>query len=180
MRFAYADPPYLGLCYVYGHEHGDGGCWDELETHRALLERLEAFDGWALSLSVPSLRSLLPLMPEDVRVLAWTKLWSSWKPGVWPAYAWEPVIIRGARGLGRERPTPRDWYACHVTTGAGFEGAKPEAVIRWLLECLGVRAEDDFIDLFHGSGAVSRAYDRWRAQLPLEAGPKPESLVLEL
>lgn len=42
MRFAYADPPYLGMCSEYGHEHGAGGCWDDLATHEALIARLSA------------------------------------------------------------------------------------------------------------------------------------------
>jgi hypothetical protein len=54
MRFAYADPPYLGKCgKFYGHNHPDGRCWDDLATHEFLVKRLEAEypDGWALSLS---------------------------------------------------------------------------------------------------------------------------------
>jgi hypothetical protein len=37
----------------------------------------------------------------------------------------------------------------------------------WVLALLGVRADDEFTDLFPGSGAVGRAYERWRAQAPL-------------
>jgi len=49
MRFAYADPPYLGLCAVYAHEHAEGGCWNELTTHARLIRDLgtEFPDGWA-------------------------------------------------------------------------------------------------------------------------------------
>ncbi len=56
MRFAYADPPYLGCCGLYDHEHGsDGLCWDSPETHRQLVNALvdQYPDGWALSLSMP-------------------------------------------------------------------------------------------------------------------------------
>ena len=61
--FAYADPPYLGCCRLYGHHHPEGGrpfdgrCWDEPETHRLLIEWLakEFGDGWALSAGAPSL-----------------------------------------------------------------------------------------------------------------------------
>ena len=53
MRFAYADPPYLGCCKLYDHHHPDGLCWDDPETHRLLIKRLmtEFPDGWALSLN---------------------------------------------------------------------------------------------------------------------------------
>ena len=75
MRFAYADPPYLGMCSSYGHEHGSGGCWNDLATHGTLIEQLELEfpDGWALSLHAPSLRRILPLAPEKVRICAWVK-----------------------------------------------------------------------------------------------------------
>lgn len=170
MRFAYADPPYLGMCSRYGHEHGDGGCWDEPETHRLLIGRLsDEYDGWALSLSSTNLRDILPLCPPDARVLAWCKKWASWKPGIAPAYAWEPVIMRGGRPKKErtEPETPRDWMACHIRTGARFHGAKPDLLVWWLIACLGVQPEDEFADLFPGSGAVTDAYERWRSQQSL-------------
>ena len=41
MRFAYADPPYLGKCgKFYDHNHPDGRCWDDLLTHKLLIDRL--------------------------------------------------------------------------------------------------------------------------------------------
>lgn len=75
MRYAYADPPYLGCCRLYDHFHGDdGGCWDDPETHRALIARLyrDYPDGWALSATSGSLQALLP-MCGPVRVAAWVK-----------------------------------------------------------------------------------------------------------
>jgi site-specific DNA-adenine methylase len=63
-RLVYADPPYLGCCRRYDHYHGDGtypwdgGCWDDQQTHASLLAYLESFDGWAYSLSSPSLDDL--------------------------------------------------------------------------------------------------------------------------
>ncbi len=169
-RFAYADPPYLGMCGRYDHDHPDGRCWDEPETHRLLIERLSSeYDGWALSLHVPSLRAILPMCPDDVRVLAWCKTWASWKPGVYPAAAWEPIILsrsRKRRWMNGDAQTPRDWFAC-VAMQNGFFGAKPHLMIYWLLDCLGVGPDDEFEDLFHGSGAVAAAWERWRAQPPL-------------
>ncbi len=166
VRFAYADPPYLGMCSKYGHEHGDGGCWDDISTHRLLIDRLETYDGWAMSLHVPSLRSILPLCPVDVRVMSWVKTWASWKPGIFPAAAWEPVILRGQRKRrwkNGDAYTPRDWHAC-VAHQKGFFGAKPPSMVWWVLDCLGVSPDDEFDDLFHGSGAVTLAYEQWKSQ----------------
>ena len=75
MKFAYADPPYLGCGSLYAKHHPEAKVWDKPETHRQLIERLvdEYPDGWALSLHSPSLWTLLPMCPEDVRVAAWVK-----------------------------------------------------------------------------------------------------------
>lgn len=167
MRFAYADPPYLGYCRYYDHHHPDGLCWDDLDTHRALIERLAEYDGWALSLSMPSLRELWPLTPADTRVLTWCKSFASYKPGVHPAYATEPIIIRGPRTRGRTETTVADYHVARITLQRGLTGAKPESVVWWLLAALNVKADDELIDLYPGSGAVGRAWDRWRAQLAL-------------
>lgn len=53
MRFAYADPPYLGCGSLYAKYHPDALIWDDPETHRKLIQRLvdEYPDGWALSAS---------------------------------------------------------------------------------------------------------------------------------
>jgi hypothetical protein len=84
MRFAYADPPYLGCGRLYAKYHPDALIWDDPETHRHLIERLsdEWPDGWALSLHTPSLRTILPMCPADVRVAAWVKPFAVFKPGV--------------------------------------------------------------------------------------------------
>src|SRR5205823_3197858 len=89
IRVAYADPPYPGQAKKhYGSEE---------VCHRELITRLtdEYPDGWALSTSSPSLTALLPLCPPGCRVGAWVKPFCVYKPGVNPAYAWEPVIWRG-------------------------------------------------------------------------------------
>jgi hypothetical protein len=170
MRFAYADPPYLGMCKRYEHHHPDGLCWDDVSTHAALIGRLGEYDGWALSCNAKDLRWLLPLAPDDVLPLAWVKTWASWKPGVYPARAWEPVLMKPAsikrKWKHGDAQTPRDWLACPVDQ-RGFFGAKPDAFTRWLLACLGVQPDDQFDDLFPGSGAVTRAYEQWVQQQPL-------------
>lgn len=53
MRFAYADPPYLGCGKkLYGDRHEQAADWDDPERHRQLVEQLcdEFKDGWAMSL----------------------------------------------------------------------------------------------------------------------------------
>lgn len=165
MRMAYADPPYLGLASYY--DHPESAIYDTIEGHRALIERLvtEFADGWALSLHTPSLRAILPLYPDGVRIGAWVKPFCSFKPGVNPAYAWEPVIFGGgARKRSREERTVRDFVSAPITLRRGFTGAKPEAFAVWVFDLLGLTRDDEFVDLFPGSGAVTRAWEAWRAQ----------------
>jgi hypothetical protein len=178
MRFVYADPPYLGCgASHYGEHHADAADFDRLETHAALVGRLNAeFDAWALSLHTPSLGRILSVCPADVRVGAWVKPFASFKPGVNPAYAWEPVIFRGGRKLGREVRTVRDWVSVEITLRRGLTGAKPAAFCWWVFDFLGMEPEDEFTDLFPGSGAVGRAYELWKvakAGFPLLAAGKP-------
>ena len=45
----------------------------------------------------------------------------------------------------------------------GFPGAKPERFCFWVFEGLNLLPDDDFCDLFPGSGAVGRAWEKWRA-----------------
>ncbi len=165
MKFAYADPPYLGLAAkFYGHLHPDAADYDKPETHQALIDRMcdEFSDGWALSLHTPALKTILPMCPSDVRITAWVKPFASFKPGVGVAYAWEPIIIRGGRKRLRTQLTVRDWIAEPITLKRGFTGAKPEAVAWWILDVLNVEPTDEFVDLFPGSGAVSRAWESFR------------------
>ena len=122
-------------------------------------------DGWALSLSSPSLRTLLPLCPIDVRVAVWVKPFAVFKPNVNPAYAWEPVIWRGGRmKRDRSEPTVRDWVSCEITLQKGLTGAKPEGFCWWLFQLLGLRADDELVDVFPGTGIVSRTWERYQRQ----------------
>lgn len=159
MRFAYADPPYLGCgAKLYGGEHDRASDADSLDWHRDLILKLvsDFEDGWALSLHTPSLGLLLPLCPAGARVGSWVKPFASFKPGVNPAYAWEPVIFFGGRKRIRSQPTARDWIAENITLKKGLTGAKPERVCRWILTWLNVQIGDEVADLFPGTGVMGR------------------------
>lgn len=164
MRVAYADPPYPGMAHLYA-EHPD---YNGEVDHAALLRDLDGYDGFCLHTASTTLREVLPLAPEGVRVMAWVKPFASFKRNVAVAYAWEPVIVKPCRlreydGL----TTIRDWLAEPITLRRGLTGTKPEAVCRWLFEAMGMTQEDELLDLFPGTGAVERAWEAWRSQLVL-------------
>lgn len=165
MKFAYADPPYLGCAAAhYAHQHEHAHEYDDVKKHSELITRLiDEYDGWALSCASVNLKQLLIYCPPDVRIGAWVKPFASFKPNVNPAYAWEPVIFRGGRKRVRKEPTVRDWVSANITMKKGVSGAKPPAFIAWILEILAVSPEDEFDDLFPGSGAVGEFVSMWRA-----------------
>lgn len=162
MRFAYADPPYPGQAKRHYAADPSGLCAEV--NHIELISHLECFDGWALSTSSTALRSVLPLCPPSVRVGAWVKPFAIFKPGVNPAYAWEPVILSPCRSRGREVATLRDWCSVNITLKRGTHGAKPDAFCFWLFEVCGLDPDDEFEDTFPGSGAVTRAWEVWKRQ----------------
>lgn len=164
LRFAYADPPYMGCCGShYGHEHGDGrypfdgGCWDDQATHAALVAHMVAQfpDGWALSCNPRDLRWLLPMCPDDVRVATWCKTWHQIRPTT-TQYAWEPVLWRGGRIDPKRAPMVRDWMACPAARQRGLRGAKPDQFNRWVLDLLGFTGDDEVVDVFPGSDSMAR------------------------
>lgn len=161
MKFAYADPPYIGQAKRHYQ------C-DEID-HKDLVECLVAEfpDGWALSASSPSLEYLLPLCPRGYRVGVWCKDFCAFKRNVRPAYAWEPVIFYGGRNpmnghraiipeRNGKQTTPKDFIVCPITLKKGLVGAKPEKVCRWILELLNVQSGDEVIDLYPGTGVMGR------------------------
>jgi len=137
VRFAYADPPYIGQAKK--HYSHDPMCAEV--DHADLIQRLELEypDGWALSLSSPSLKQIMALCPDDVRVMAWVKPFCAFKANVNPAYAWEPVIVRGGRKRTREQVTTRDWLAESITLRKVLTGAKPKEFCYWLFDVLNVQ-----------------------------------------
>jgi hypothetical protein len=148
--------------------HPDAARWDDPAEHASLLAQIDRDfpDGWAYSLSAVSLRVLLPLAPQGCRIMAWVKPWVAFT-GAWPAYGWEPVLARVSHGrTNLRRMKPKDWVAASV--GAGhtepFFGSKPVEFSRWLIDvfALGEHPGDELVDMFPGSGAVSRAWAEFR------------------
>lgn len=160
MRFAYADPPYLGSAKRYAANHPDAAAWDNVATHKALIDMLCADypDGWALSMGAKSLPVLLPLCPPTVRVCAWVKPFSAFKH-VRVAYGWEPVVVCGGRAPSDpDAPATRDWLAENMTLQRGLVGAKPARFNRWVLDLLGyIDGTDTLDDLFPGTGGMAHA-----------------------
>jgi hypothetical protein len=161
LNLAYADPPYLGCGErLYGYPE-----WDSPERHKKLIEFLQDTypDGWAMSLHTPSISVIAPMLPSDIRWAAWVKPFAVFRPGVNPAYAWEPVVWRGGRTKrSRKMDTVRDWHSEVIAMKRGVPGAKPPGFAAWIVALLGadVRHGDTITDLFHGSGAMLGV---WRA-----------------
>lgn len=163
-RFAYADPPYIGVAKRYPEQQ-------EVD-HKALISRLETFDGWALSAKSNSLGEILRLFGDwgQPRIAAWTKTSAAARKNVRPVYAWEPVLFRSIR-----RPPDSeillDWHLTRAETPNRNQqrvlGQKPESFCFWLFGLLGARRGDEFVDIFPGSGAVSQAWLKFSNQMSL-------------
>lgn len=168
VRVAYADPPYPGCAHLY-RDHADYA--GEVD-HAMLCYELRDYDGWCLHTSSVALAQVLSDADgaglEDYRVMAWVKPFAAFKRNVSVAYAWEPVLVKACRKpVVRPGMIYRDWIAESITFKRGLTGAKPERVCMWLFEMLGMTAEDELVDLFPGTGAVTRAWEAWRTQTSL-------------
>ena len=173
MRLAYADPPYPGYEHYYDDDHPP-------VNHRVLLGTLEAeYDGWAYSCHSNALTLILPLAPAGTRIGAWIKPFASWKRGPHPSYAWEPILFRSARSNFGEFARIPDFVAANITLERGLTGAKPYDVCAWIFEALGARVDDEFHDLFPGSGAVTRAWEQW-VRAPTLTAVSAEATQLKL
>jgi hypothetical protein len=195
MKFAYADPPYLGRGEYYRAHHPDAMAWNDPETHRALIHRLQAEyrDGWCLSLSERSLRTILPMCPPEARTAAWISDRARYAGKAVPVRKhFEPVIFCGGRDgpnraadyiVTRQEPMPPDTQRYRmdksaIRAGSIFVGRKPAAFCSWVLDLLGYEVADELDDLFPGSGAMARALDARNKRLepvglfafPAEAG----------
>ena len=167
MRFCYADPPYIGLAAK--HYSFDPKC---AEVNMAdLLEHLAyCYDGFALSAN-GTLQDVAELSRHAskypyVRMGIWVKNFCSFKPGVNPAYAWEAVYFKCLRPNRRDEQTVRNWVMAPITLKKGCPGAKPLEFSRWIFELCGLRPEDEFVDLYPGSGAVSEAWNGFKGIRP--------------
>ena len=167
MKVAYADPPYPGMSHYY-RDHPD---YDGEVDHAQLIDRMmDDYDAWALHTASATLQEVLEACPAGVRIGAWVKTFASFKPGVNPAYAWEPVIFHGGRNdSSKTAATVTDWIAHPITLRKGLTGAKPPAVVEWVFRCLGLTADDAVDDLFPGTGVVSRTWEAFARQPELYA-----------
>jgi len=163
MIVAYADPPYPGCADLYKDQPDYAGEVDHVE----LIRRLNSeYPAWVLHTASTTLQHVLWLCPDDVRIGAWVKPFGIFKPGVNPAYVWEPVIFKGGRRrTDRSEPTVQDWCSVPIALKRGLVGAKPEGVCFWVFAMLGVQPGDTLVDLYPGTGAVTRAWEKWQRQL---------------
>ena len=155
MTFAYCDPPYPGrAAKYYRHEPTYGGEVD----HAALIASLkDSFDGWALSTAADALRDVLPLCPPDARVCAWVKPVGANPNTLGIHNTWEPVIVVPGR---HRKPGVRDWLSAQPARfGGTLPGRKPLSFCAWLWQLLGAAPGDRLVDIFPGTGIVSRAWD---------------------
>lgn len=170
MKVAYADPPYPGQAKKHYEDHVDYG--GEV-NHAALVAHLvDSYDAWALSTASTTLRRVIALCPEDVRIMSWAKPFAAYKKNVWTAYAWEPVIVKQAP----RRPSTvvtRDFVVEPITLRKGLTGAKPERFCFWLFNVLGAAPEDQFYDLFPGTNGVADAWRKWKRA----GGPKLKQTI---
>ena len=160
MKLGYADPPYPGCSHLYKDHEDYAGEVD----HKELINRLNnEFDGWVLHTASTTLKTILPFVPESARLMARTKGFAAFKKNVSVAYAWEPVIIKAARKpVVSKRLVMRDWVECSITLKKGLCGVKPEKVCHWAFEMLGACPDDQLVDLYPGTGAVTQAWKTWK------------------
>jgi hypothetical protein len=114
MKFAYADPPYLGRGRYYKAYHPEVMTWNHPATHRALVERLqdEFPDGWAMSLAEDSLRTILPMCPRTARVGCWLTVTPRYAPNIPVKRYFEPVIWVGGRSWAETGARASDYIIC--------------------------------------------------------------------
>jgi hypothetical protein len=187
MKLCIADPPYFGRASVwYGNKmtksqlgknqggsanisgpkpadyHPEAQEWDKIEKHQEMVSMLiDRYDGWAIAMAHDNLRDYLPLIPRSVPIHV--GIWN--KPQNMPSGArvmntYEPVVFHvpeGRRASKGQTIFPKDCVTISRINN-GFPGAKPIAWTQWVLDLLGYDSETDQVDdLFHGSGAVTKA-----------------------
>jgi hypothetical protein len=165
VRIAYADPPYPGCAHLY-KDHPDYG--GEVDHAELVARLLRDYDGFMLHTSAPEIDYVMSLFPGrlkdlGVRVGPWVKPFAAFKRNVPVAYAWEPCLWKPCRKpVVSDRIVLRDWISEGITMKRGLTGAKPERVCWWAFEVMGMEPTDELVDLYPGSGAVTRAWEAWR------------------
>jgi hypothetical protein len=154
VRLAYADPPYIGQ--AKRHYSADERCAEV--NHGLLISYLREFDGWALSASSTSIHLIAPMCPE-ARIGAYCKTWI-WLGSRGVQYSWEPVFFVPARA----HRSARDTVTERPPSMKDLIGKKGPVFCNWLFEILGADRDDEFVDVFPGSGGVGRAWEHWCAQ----------------
>jgi hypothetical protein len=106
---------------------------------------------------------LMHLFPSSVRVFAWVKNTAAPRPGIWPTFAWEPLVVWGKlpgkeeqRAVGK---TPNDWAQFSSARSADIqhETPKPVAFAEWVISVtLGPR-RGRVCELFAGTAPISRS-----------------------
>lgn len=196
MRFAIADPPYLGRAHRhYGirpgvgvefgsgpsraasgrqpskratSEHPDASEWDQPERHQEMVDELVvAFDGFAIAMHRTSLSHYLAWLPD-----AWVAVWHDTRMpagGARIVGAWEPVLVQTPKMTRRGRGmNVRDVLVAPHPEVAHL-GAKPRAWTAWVIDMLGVGDDDEVVDMFPGSGLVAAELAQGRFQLAGDA-----------
>lgn len=190
MKFAIADPPYLGRAAIWygetmrhsqkGQAHGGSASvgfkpadyhenaheWDNIETHKNLIDMLEKkYDGFALAMAHDNLQKLIPYFRPNIKIMIWNKWSVPSRARVQNRY--EPVAIRIPKNRkGAVKGQTMTDVLIHKTRPAqGFTGAKPMFWTYWVLEALGVKKGDVVEDLFNGSGMVNDAINNYMSRL---------------
>lgn len=183
MKFIIADPPYLGRAELwYGGKgrskkgthgraagrgdldrefHPDAAKWDNPQSHLDLMAEMErSADGWALAASAKTLPAIASGIPPKARIAVW-HVTNAIPDGSRVRTVWEPVIIRvpdSRRAWGTGISIPDLLDASHPCSS--FAGSKPTAWTGWVLDMLGAQPDDEIVDQFTGSGAVTAAAGR--------------------
>lgn len=149
----YADPPYYGNEYLYNCKPV------------ALLDVIAVMESVApvraLSMSQGMRKEAEDLVTGRSRLCVWVKPWT---PNVSdPSISWEPVLLWGDLPASRRvgAATPRDTLVARAggDNPSPFPTPKPDAFASWVVDLLGVgvRPGSVLVDIFSGSGAISRA-----------------------
>lgn len=138
--------------------HPEAGLWDTPEAHRDLIAHLAAnFDGWAIATTLDGAEWYAPT-PAGTRHLVWHKT-NAMPNGSRIHSSCELVLAYTPHGRRRLAPA---YIVPDLLSAAGprqgFAGAKPPAWTRWVLDALAYDPDqDELVDMFPGSGAVSAA-----------------------